>query len=131
MACICCSGGTHACVVPSCLTFLDLGTTTEANGSKLWFRIRNDSTGVIEQVEVTVASGHVIAPVWLLPESFINSFAFFSMWVTRQDDQTGSPLQIIPEGTIYPSTCFEVQFEDVYMGDDKWNYQGLTIKLEV
>lgn len=131
MSCICCAGGTHACVIPACLTFLDLGTTTEANGSKLWFRIRNQATGVIEQVAVTVAGGHVIAPVWLLPESFINADAYFAIWVSRQDDQTGSPISIIPEGTIYPSTCFEVQFEDVYENGVKFNYQGLTIKLEV
>ena len=131
MACVCCPVGTHVCVIPSCLTFLDMGTTSEANGSLLWFRIRNESTGVIEQVSVTVAAGRVIVPVWLLPESFINAHAIFSMWVSRQDDQTGSPLAITPSGTTYPSYCFAVEFEDVYMDGDKWNYQGLIIKLEV
>ena len=131
MSCICCSGGTPVCVIPACLTYLDMGTTTEANGSKLWFRIRNESTGVIEQVAVTVADGRVKVPVWLLPESFINAFAHFQFWVSRQDDQTGSALPIIPEGTIYPSTCFDAQFEDVYEDGVKWNYNGLIIKLEV
>lgn len=131
MACICCSGGTNVCVMPACLTYLDMGTTSEANGSLLWFRIRNQATGVIEQVAVTVASGRVKVSVWLLPESFIHGGTFFDFWVTRQDDQTASPLSITPENTIYPSTCFTSEFEDIYMDGQKWEYSGLTIKLEV
>jgi hypothetical protein len=100
--CPCCGGGTLACVMPACLTTLDMGTTSETNGSKLWARFRHQPTGRIQQVEVTVASGRV--PV---------------------------PLALTPEGTIYSSTCFTLQFEDVWDDTVKWNYNGLTIKLEV
>lgn len=131
MSCVCCGGGTFACVIPACLTYLDMGATSEANGSKLWARFRNQSTGVIEQEEVTVASGRVKVPVWLLPESFLHAGTYFDAWVVRQDDSTASPIALTPEGTTYSSTCFVLQFQDVYMDGDKWNYSGLTIKLEV
>lgn len=117
--------------MPTCLTTLNYGTTTVPEGTEIWVFIRNDSTGNIQRVTATVDINQEIrAPVWLMPESFLNKDHSYSSYAVTHDDPN-VPLSIIPEGTIYSSDCFELQFQDEYEGLDKIDYNGLVIDLRV
>ncbi len=131
MACICCSGGTTTCKIPTCLTTLNLGTTTVPEGTGIWVFIRNHDTKQVQRVTATVDINlEIPAPVFLMPEGFLNAYNRFNLYAVTHDDPNVA-IAIIPEGTIYSSTCFDLQFQEEWEGSDLINYSGLVIDLRV
>lgn len=124
MSCVC--DCTMTCPLPSCIQQINIGATTLANGTEVYVYIRNEATGFTERLESTVTNGEINVGVFELPESFLNSHAFFTIWVTEQSNQ--APVSItLGDATV--DTCFTMRFEDAYQDNTKIPYNGIFADL--